>query len=423
MIGFFAITISSLFAQDYLIDFSASGDTNVVVSVKVDNLTSGESLILNGNEILHLIGSVGIAQPEMTAHRIAFYPNPVSGDGQLTVRFPQSGKAKLEVIDQSGRSSFLRDFWLTAGIHWFSISGMGQGLYTLRVEGAGVSESVKCISVSQIDGKVNITKVMHSNTDEVFKTLAQTVIEMPYEAGDQLLFKGVAGTYSTLIPLVVTGSQNVNFNFVGFTDADGNKYTTVFIGQDKSTGQTWITDNLIVTHYRNGDPIDYVTDDAVWFGLSTGAYCWYNNDEASYKVPYGALYNGYAVSDSRNLCPAGWHVPSSAEWNLLINFLGGMDFAGGKLKTTGTIEDGTGTWHTPNLGATNETGFSGHPAGIRHYLGYSEFIGSLSYQWSSTIYIPQPDGLYCFILNFENPGFYNGLSDSKNGQSVRCVMD
>src|SRR5215831_11122978 len=108
------------------------------------------------------------------------------------------------------------------------------------------------------------------------------------------------------------------------------KYTSIFI-----RGQRWMTTNLAVTHYRNGDPIPQVQNVAKWAALTTGAWCWYKNDSAT-GAAYGRLYNWYAVHDPRGLAPAGWHVPSDAEWDTLQAHLGNN--AGGKLKDTGTIE-------------------------------------------------------------------------------------
>ena len=95
------------------------------------------------------------------------------------------------------------------------------------------------------------------------------------------------------------------------TDIDSNTYQTVKIGN-----QWWMTENLKVTHYRNGNAIPNVTDDSAWSSLTTGAYCIYNHDESN-ATTYGRLYNCYAVTDSRNIAPAGWHVPTDAEWTTL----------------------------------------------------------------------------------------------------------
>ena len=152
--------------------------------------------------------------------------------------------------------------------------------------------------------------------------------------------------------------------------------TTIFIPTVTIGTQLWTTSNLGVTTYRNGDPIPEVTDPTEWAGLTTGAWCYYNNDSANGAI-YGKLYNWYAVNDARGLAPSGFHIPSNAEWSTLISFLGGTSVAGGKMKSTGTS-----LWLSPNGGATNESGFSGFPSGRRIPNGSSVFIRSYGYWWS-----------------------------------------
>jgi uncharacterized protein (TIGR02145 family) len=135
-------------------------------------------------------------------------------------------------------------------------------------------------------------------------------------------------------------------------DIDGNEYHTVIIG-----GQEWMVENLRVTPYRNGDPIPNVSDTTSWRALTTGAYCSYDNDP-SCSAMYGNLYNWYAVNDFRQIAPEGWHVPTYEEWIVLETHLGGDTIAGGKLK-----ESGTEHWRAPNVGGTNESGFSALPGG------------------------------------------------------------
>jgi len=132
------------------------------------------------------------------------------------------------------------------------------------------------------------------------------------------------------------------------TDIDGNIYKTVKIGS-----QVWMAENLKVTKYRNGDPISNVRDNNAWKTCATGAYCWYNNDKTVNKATYGALYNWYAVSDSRNIAPEGWHIASNDEWTTLTTYLGGVCKAAGYIKETDFIH-----WNSPNAGATNSSGFA-----------------------------------------------------------------
>lgn len=182
--------------------------------------------------------------------------------------------------------------------------------------------------------------------------------------------------------------------------------------------------NLSVSHYRNGDPIPQVKDPAKWAKLTIGAWCWYNNDSATGHI-YGRLYNWYAVNDPRGLAPAGWHIPSDAEWTKLSNYLGGETVAGGKMKSTGTIEDGTGLWLAPNYGATNSSGFTGLPGGFRFrdgsFGGLSFYLGYVGYWWSSTEF--NTYGAWSRYLYYSHGDVSRGLGDKPDGFSVRCVKD
>ncbi len=135
--------------------------------------------------------------------------------------------------------------------------------------------------------------------------------------------------------------------------------------------QVWMLKNLDVDHYRNGDPIPQATDPTAWKALTTGAWCWYNNDPAM-GVIYGKLYNWHAVNDPRGLAPAGWHVAADSEWTSLTAFLVETG-AGGRLK-----EAGTAHWLDPNVEASNSSGFTALPGGWRAASGTFEglkFIG------------------------------------------------
>jgi uncharacterized protein (TIGR02145 family) len=207
------------------------------------------------------------------------------------------------------------------------------------------------------------------------------------------------------------------------TDYDGNFYRTVLIGD-----QCWMMENLKVTHYRNGDPIPNVTDNGAWDGLSTGAYCNYNNDAGNVAV-YGRLYNFYAATDIRDIAPIGWHVPSDAEWKELEIYLGMSQYEadlegwrgiliGGKLK-----EAGTAHWNSPNEGATNESGFTALPGGYR--WGSGGLFNGMNDQaafWSST-----PNG-YIHAWDRGLISIYSEISrygnvDKNTGASIRCIKD
>src|SRR5665647_1310817 len=202
------------------------------------------------------------------------------------------------------------------------------------------------------------------------------------------------------------------------TDFDGNVYHTVTIGT-----QVWLVENLKTTTYRNGDPIQNVTGNTAWSALRTGAYCWYNNDATYKNTNYGALYNWYTVSDSRNMAPWGWHTPTDAEWTNLTTFLG-ESVAGLKLRETGTAH-----WFDTNTYATNSSGFTAIPGGQRDGFGLFDSgpfngLGTMDFWWSSTAY-NATDAWARYVSYYSSSvGRDNGNNFSKvRGYSVRCVKD
>lgn len=210
-------------------------------------------------------------------------------------------------------------------------------------------------------------------------------------------------------------------------DIDGNIYDTVIIGT-----QTWMAENLKVTHYRNGDPIPTGHTNCQWEGLSTDAFTVYPWDasqntcgddcNSDCEGVYGNLYNWYAVDDSREVCPESWHVPSDEEWTVLTDYLGGESIAGGKMKATGTIEGGDGLWYSPNFGANDEVGFAALPGGWRSYYdGTYIGMGYDGYFWSSTAYI-YDNAYHRFLVSYSSEVGRSNYS-KRSAYSVRCVGD
>jgi uncharacterized protein (TIGR02145 family) len=154
-------------------------------------------------------------------------------------------------------------------------------------------------------------------------------------------------------------------------------------------------------------------------------YC-YDDDPANCAT-HGGLYQWdemmqyNTVQGAQGICPAGWHVPTDAEWTALTDFLGGINVAGGKMKATGTIEAGTGLWYSPNGGATNSSGFSALPGGVRQYEGYFYHLGYYAYYWSSSEY----DTSYAWLryLSFGGGTVLLYCYFQGNGMSSRCVKD
>jgi uncharacterized protein (TIGR02145 family) len=196
------------------------------------------------------------------------------------------------------------------------------------------------------------------------------------------------------------------------SDIDGNYYNIVTIGD-----QVWMANNLNTTRYASGD---YLMNGTGAGEIPYGVYApmWFAyNDVISYVETYGRLYTGYAVIGNQNICPAGWHVPNNDEWMELIDHLGGLSVAGGALK-----EAGFDHWISPNVGATNSSGFTALPHGIRRQtLGTFAMLGRTGSFWTSTEY--GSDAAYAKILNTANESVEETTNMKIIGHGVRCVKD
>ena len=251
--------------------------------------------------------------------------------------------------------------------------------------------------------------------------------------GEFVIIPGISeanniGGTSTGTTLHTCGASNVHnpeLTYGTMTDQEGNVYKTIVIGT-----QEWMAENLNTSIYRNGDAIPTDFSNAEWENTTNtqqGAWAYYNND-ASNACPYGKLYNWYTCADARQLCPEGWHVPTDLEWSEMINFLdpaadGGNNdnIAGGKLKTTGTIETATGLWYSPNTGTTNSSGFSGAPGGGRYSKGGYDFIGLGGVWWSSSEKVTSAS--WGRVLYYTDGFARRGIGNKQVGFSVRCLRD
>lgn len=205
---------------------------------------------------------------------------------------------------------------------------------------------------------------------------------------------------------------NPNLTYGTVTDIDGNVYKTIQIGT-----QTWMAENLRVSKYRNGALIQNIQNDNQWATLTTGAWCNYNNETKNDKE-FGKMYNWFAAVDSRSICPIGWHMPSSAEWSILESFLGGVNIISPKLRETETKH-----W-VNNDGATNSSGFTALPGGLRNNVGDGKFydFGIAAPFWSST---STAYGAYIARITKTNAiDVYQVFSISKTtGAYIRCIKD
>lgn len=190
----------------------------------------------------------------------------------------------------------------------------------------------------------------------------------------------------------------------GVSDIDGNNYNTIIIGN-----QEWMQSNLKTTKYNNGETIGNS------FSNNQGAFALYNNQFSSNSI-YGKLYNWYAATDTRGLCPMNWHVPSALDWEELELFLGGSAFAGGQLKSVTN-------WNAPNSGATNGSGFNAKPGGMRTMVDSYSNLGANGIFWSTTESYDDNSLVWVRQLTSSSTSF-QGFNAMKNlGLSIRCIKD
>lgn len=304
----------------------------------------------------------------------------------------------------------------------------GKALPTLTTTSVAIYSTTDAYSGGDItsDGGARITAegVCWSTS-----TNPTTANSHTHDSGDPFTSKitGLSASTTYYVRAYATTSSGTGYgNQVSFctpsvlTDYDDNEYNVVVIGT-----QTWMQENLKVTHYKTGTAIPEVTDNSTWIGLTTGAWCYYDNDEDN--IAYGLLYNWYTVNTG-NLCPTNWHVPSDDEWKTLEMYLGmSLEQAnaqnyrgnneGGKLKETGTTH-----WSSPNTGATNTSLFTALGSGDRYSA--TGYFANLKYDasiWTSTNH----SSPYAWFreLSFNEQTINRQNDYKKNGKSVRCVKD
>ncbi len=313
------------------------------------------------------------------------------------------------------------------------ITTLNTQLTTTNATVAGHTTTIATIQsqIKAIQDQITVINTKQDMTTTVVNSMAQSIASIQAQLNNALTQISTLNSQNIAInkaltdisnALVLSNSQlNLMLTQMNallaqvptLTDIDGNVYKTVIIGT-----QVWMAENLRTKKYRDGTPIPYVTNSPTWINLSTGAYCYYAYT-SSFGTEYGPLYNWYAVADSRNLCPSGWHVPSDNEWSVLINYLGGADVAGGKMK-----EVGTSHWNTPNTGADNSSGFTALGGGWIADDGGGYYWYYSGNWWSSTLY----DSNSPWLVNINSDlrrciRTHGDYYRKKAGLSVRCIKD
>lgn len=400
-------------------------------SILVQNLAQGGDTVLYAPDTVlllqvmqgfHEAGTLeGSRVPYLSAH-----PNPFNGYTTIVVEVERASAVELVIADPAGRILAGFSGPLSAGRHDLLFRAPGPGIHLAMVTTDGLSNVLKLVHAGPVVGGPATLDHVGTDRSGVGRPKSGALAWAP---ADALRFTG----FSTLAPdlplsqvieAAPTGDDLFVFNtqhgipclevpFV--TDIDGHAYSTVRIGD-----QCWFQQNLRTLHYRDGSSIPSSLNALQWSQATEGAAAAYANNATNVPT-YGLLYNWSAVVDARGLCPMGWHVPTDAEWTTMTLFLGGLPVAGGKLKATGTQQDGTGLWNTPNLGATNSTGFHALPGGFRDPNGGFFTLGSYATFWSASE--RSTDNAWGRYLLYDFGGIDRDHDLKQSGYCVRCIRD
>ncbi|MBP7497400.1 MAG: T9SS type A sorting domain-containing protein, partial [Bacteroidales bacterium] len=410
--------------------FAGTGASNNVESVKVHNLTKDLIVELAGTDILQLVLSSGINDRDLAQNKsLEVYPNPASDYVFIEFEFSGSDKATITVNDITGKELLRSDQYLETGRQQFRLNGLNSGTYLVKINIKDKVYTGKILSVSHKTSdilsiaKCENTPEQSENQTNLKKNdsekAAKSTINMNYTAGDVLQFTGKSGAYATVVMLTPTQDQKITFDFVECRDADNNNYAVVKIGE-----QLWMQQNLNVGIKIDGKSIQ--TNNSI-----IEKYC-YDNEETNCN-DYGGIYQWDEIMQyvetekTKGICPAGWHIPSDAEWKQLEMYLGMSQSEadkenawrgteeGGKLKEAGLVH-----WTSPNTGATNSSGFAALPVSYRNTDGSFSNV-SRAYFWTSSH--KGSGSAFNRYLVYDESQVYRGSNYRPYGFSVRCVKN
>lgn len=416
----------SLYAQDIIIDFTASGATTSIDNVLIENINNGTSANIPGNEAFNLTtGAAGINETKKgITNKIHVFPNPTRNNSNIIFYSPKNNFVNISINDISGKIILKTKKNIVSGLNQITFTPTSKGIYFINISNDVIKQSAKIISLESSNRPLSIK---FNNISQVFtENKNKDTYDFSFTVGDYIKLTAFYSDGSTNYTTIQTDNPSISktysFEFAQCKDIDDNNYEIVQIGD-----QIWMAKNLNVTHYPNGDEITYISDDTNWANLEDNntddAYSYYNNNDNNEEI-YGALYT-YAAATADNwekdieinqgVCPNGWHLPTYSDWYTLIQSVG--TDAGSKLAS--------GTWNSGSLlnnDYFNTSGFSGQAFG-RRYSNYGNSANSQAYAFWWTAYEYNDTYTYARSLYYNLSETMFDKYHKSNGFYVRCIKN
>jgi len=422
-ISLFVFIYLKLFCQDIIVDFSGRYENSAVNlnSVLIENETQGTSITIFDNFSVNLTELTSdITKYEATNKDIITYPNPFSVNTKIEFSSNFSENVEISISNITGQTIYFYKGLIFKGRNRITFSSNYSGLFilSLKSENLNFSKKVFCLEGTETKLKVNL---ISENSNITSKSK-----ELFYNIGDRLKFTGFYNDMKTVITASPTSSCSYEFDFYECKDFDQNNYSIVKIGE-----QWWTAENIKSTHYSDGTALSDGTNAGNIENNFTSKYYFFYNNSSSHKEIYGLLYTWKAVmnnsaptnenpSNVQGICPNGWHIPSESEWDEMRDYLDGWESMHGKVKSVGTE-----LWISPNDDATNESGLSIIPGGIRFDDGDFQYLNEEAFFWN-TFGDNNNNAArgYSFFSTLPSESYYIYTFNLYNyGQSVRCVKN
>lgn len=399
----FFLPILKITSQSITLTFN--GMTSGAENIIIENLTNGTSTTLIGeNSIILAVNSVNEIKFDDFAMA---YPNPFIDDVYLGFVTFNNDIFNIKISNQIGQIIYQQKTKMQIGGHKLKFEAPNSGIYFIKIES---KTEQKFFSVICKQSKYNVANLSFEDANNKNITYNKSTNNLTFSFGDVLKYTATNNNNISIITDAPTNTKTYTFEFYECIDYELNIYPIVKVGN-----QWWMAENLKSTKYSNGSNI-------------SGSYV-YDNDSANEDV-YGRLYtwtammNGATGNDNNpsgvhGVCPTAWHVPSESEWDEMRDVLGGKIPMHAKVKEVGTEH-----WNLPNSDATNESGMTVRPGGLRWGDdGTFQDLGEQAYFWNCSDF-DDLDNASGYTFFYETSDYYMYTWNLKTqAQSVRCVKD